>query len=86
MTPRRPWLADGIEIESGTIILVTVALMAAVVAACTARWSVRLAVRLWWRMRGGCEHCGYDLRGTPRGPCPECGRGRERGGQTRDSE
>lgn len=21
-----------------------------------------------------CTHCGYDLRGTPEGPCPECGR------------
>ena len=25
------------------------------------------------RRRGACERCGYDLRGTPSGGCPECG-------------
>jgi hypothetical protein len=35
------------------------------------------ALWLWSRRRRGdgepCPACGYDLRGTPSGPCPECG-------------
>jgi hypothetical protein len=35
-------------------------------------------VRRRWRIRsrrlaGQCLHCGYDLRGSTEGPCPECG-------------
>jgi hypothetical protein len=45
-------------------------------------WSVGLGVLaalLWWfgpRVvgEGCCANCGYDLRGTPGGRCPECGR------------
>ena len=69
-------LAEGLAIESGTIVAITVAVMGLIVAAGTARWGAQFAVRLVRRMRGRCEHCGYDLRGTPRGPCPECGLGR----------
>lgn len=29
--------------------------------------------RRWRRGRGLCEHCGYDLRGTERDRCSECG-------------
>jgi hypothetical protein len=39
---------------------------------------VRLAARAWRRLRrsqGRCAACGYDLRGTPSGGCPECGAG-----------
>lgn len=29
----------------------------------------------WWRQRGRCVGCGYDLRGSKQSPrCPECGR------------
>ena len=31
-------------------------------------------VRRWWRVRHGrCVFCGYDLRGSRSGACPECG-------------
>lgn len=31
-------------------------------------------VRRWWRqIHGWCLDCGYDLRGTKSGRCPECG-------------
>ena len=36
------------------------------------RWQ-RLQLRRRLR-RGGCPHCGYDLRGGADGACPECGR------------
>lgn len=46
------------------------------------------SVRLWrsarrrWRSRRGlCPGCGYDMRGSPGGTCPECGA--EGGGVTR---
>lgn len=29
-----------------------------------------------WFPRWGCQSCGYDLRGSPTGPCPECGEAR----------
>jgi hypothetical protein len=31
------------------------------------------ARRAWRRRRGCCHSCGYDLRSSPKGPCPECG-------------
>ena len=38
-----------------------------------------LGAVVWWRLarkhpRGHCAACGYDLSGSPAGPCPECGR------------
>ncbi len=32
--------------------------------------------RGWHRERWECRRCGYDLRGTPTGVCPECGAAR----------
>ena len=37
-------------------------------------WLVAPAIRRHRRRsRGLCIHCGYDLRGSPTGACPECG-------------
>ncbi len=44
---------------------------------------IRVAAKLnrrfvrWWRgPEYLCPHCRYDLRASPRGPCPECGKAR----------
>ena len=40
-------------------------------------WWLMNVRRRWrsnaWRRAGRCVHCGYDLRGSAEGPCPECG-------------
>lgn len=51
---------------------VAVALLSAPVLLCAGWWRRRR--RRMRRMRAGlCVRCGYDLRGTPGRPCPECG-------------
>jgi hypothetical protein len=35
-------------------------------------WFEREEILRWWRQRGRCPACGYDLRGI-KGPCPSCG-------------
>jgi len=52
------------------------------VAMCLGSLSSAAGGRLWDRYRvfaraGLCVRCGYDLRGTPSGRCPECGTGFE---------
>lgn len=34
-------------------------------------WAIRTRRR--WKPPWACQSCGYDLRGTPAAPCPECG-------------
>src|SRR5580704_15876599 len=34
-------------------------------------WLEREKIQSWWRQRGRCPACGYDLRGV-KGPCPSC--------------
>jgi hypothetical protein len=36
-------------------------------------WSAPAVLRRLRKRRGHCPTCGYDLRGAPAGPCPECG-------------
>jgi hypothetical protein len=38
-----------------------------------ALWSAPAVIRRRFRKRGHCPACGYDLRGSATGPCPECG-------------
>jgi hypothetical protein len=36
--------------------------------------TVRVVRGVWWRRRGRCERCGYDMAALSRGTaCPECG-------------
>lgn len=43
-------------------------------------WRAGVAWRRARRSPHACARCGYDLRGTPGGACPECGSAREGGG------
>jgi len=68
-------LRSGDSIFTGLLVLGG---LAWVVTMCLGSLSFAASSRLWERRRffaraGLCAHCGYDLRGTSSGRCPECG-------------
>lgn len=48
-------------------------LLAVPLALCLSAFVWRLRRRAVWCAQGRCSSCGYDLRGTTRQGCPECG-------------
>jgi hypothetical protein len=68
-------LRSGDSILTGLLVLGG---LAWVVTMCLGSLSFAASSRVWKRHRvfaeaGLCAHCGYDLRGTSSGRCPECG-------------
>jgi uncharacterized paraquat-inducible protein A len=73
---------DTIPTESASTVVITlyVIVAGAVTLVCTVTTCKAIARTLRWRWYLDmaedavfCEHCDYDLRGTPHGRCPECG-------------
>jgi len=70
------WLAGKLTGSHGWSIVVPVSLVV-----CLPLWllmslhtrCVRRSLRRMLREKGICSRCGYDMRGSPSGRCPECG-------------